>query len=503
LQLFINEIKNKFNKGEVKMLTERQLRNPKLFEKVVDADVAASFIQDGFTVGISGFTPSGYPKAVTLALAEQVKNGRKVKINITSGASVGPEVEEALAAVGAVARRYPYYASAHKSMKKAINAGEIQYYDMHLSHTAQQINFDFLDPIDVCIVECCAITEDGNLILTPGVGNTPVMVKKAKHVIVELNTFQPPELEGMHDIYIQDIPPHRTAIPIKDAADKIGTPYVECGSDKIKYIVETDIPDKVVNLKDPDKKSLQIAGHLIDLLKSEVKAGRLPENLLPLQSGVGSIANAVLRGFVNSDFKDLTMYSEILQDSVFDLIDVGKIKIASGCAFTPSPNVLKRFKADPEKYKKHLILRPLDITNHPEIIRRLGIIAMNTAIEIDVYGNENSTHVMGTHMMNGIGGSGDFMRNAYLSIFCTTSTAKDDQISRIVPMCTHIDSTEHDTQIVVTEWGCADLRCLAPRERSRKIINTCAHPKFRDQLMDYILRAKRTITSSIPLTLTP
>ena len=121
--------------------------------------------------------------------------------------------------------------------------------------------------------------------------------------------------------------------------------------DKIKYIVETDIPDKVVNLKEPDEKSLLIAGHLIDFLKSEVKAARLPENLLPLQSGVGSIANAVLKGFVNSDFKNLTMYSEILQDSVFDLIDAEKIKIASGCAFTPSPNVLKRFKANPKNIK--------------------------------------------------------------------------------------------------------------------------------------------------------
>jgi len=480
------------------MLNSSQLRNPKLFKKIVTADEAAAFIQDGMHVGVSGFTPAGYPKAVPLALAEQVRQGRKCKINLTSGASVGPEIEEELAAVGAVARRYPYYAGAHKSMKKAINDGSIHYYDMHLSHTAQLINYGFLGEIDVVIVEAIAITEDGHLILTTGVGNTPIMVQNTKNVIVELNTSQSPELEGMHDIYIQAKPPHRTHIPIYKADDRIGTPYVECGLDKIKYIVETDISDKEVKLTPPNKKSQLIAENLIRFLKDEIKAGRIPEGLLPFQSGVGSIANAVLYGFLDSGFKDIIMYSEILQDSVFDLIDAGVLAMASGCAFTTSPNVLERFQADPEKYRKRIILRPLDITNHPEIIRRLGCIAMNTALEVDIYGHENSTHVMGSQVMNGIGGSGDFTRNGYITIFSTESTAKDDQISRIVPMVSHVDSTEHDMQIFVTEWGVADLRGLGPRERSRVIINNCAHPKFRDQLLDYVQRAEKQVGGHEP-----
>ena len=159
------------------------------------------------------------------------------------------------------------------------------------------------------------------------------------------------------------------------------------------------------------------------------------------------------------------MYSEILQDAVFDLIDAGKLDVASGCAFTPSPSVMDRFRGDPERYRRRVILRPLDITNHPEVIRRLGVIAVNTSLEFDIYGNANSTHVLGTQMMNGIGGSGDFMRNGALTIFTTESTAKDDAISRIVPMCSHVDSTEHDIHVLITEWGVADLRGLAPRER--------------------------------------
>lgn len=480
------------------MLDSNHLRNPKLFHKIVSADEAASIIQDGMTVGVSGFTPSGYPKMVTLALAEQVRQGRKCRINLWSGASVGPEIEEALAAVGAVARRAPFYAASNKSMRQGINNGSILYTDMHLSHMAQQINYGFLGKVDVAIVEAIAITEDGHLILSCGVGNTPMLVRHAQTVIVELNTAQPRELEGMHDIYIQAKPPYRTYIPIFRPSDRIGTTYVECGLDKIKYIVESDILDKVRNLEPPDEKSEKIAENLIRFLKDEIKAGRVPEQLLPFQSGVGSIANAVFYGLVHSDFQHLTMYSEILQDAVFDLIDAGKMDMASGCAFTPSPSVLERFRAEPEKYRRRIILRPLDITNHPEVIRRLGCITINTAMEIDVYGHVNSTHQLGTHMMNGIGGSADFTRNGYLTIFTTESTAKDDQISRVVPMCSHVDSTEHDVHVFITEWGVADIRGLAPRERSRMIIKNCAHPMYRDQLLAYVERAEKEVGGHTP-----
>jgi succinyl-CoA:acetate CoA-transferase len=353
------------------------------------------------------------------------------------------------------------------------------------------VNYGYLGQVDMAIVEAVAITEDGHLMLSCGVGNTPMFVKHARAVIVELNTHQPPELEGMHDIYIQEKPPHRTPIPILHPGDRIGVPFVACGLEKIACIVETDLPDRVRPLDPPNAKSERIAGHLIGFLKDEQKAGRLPEQLLPLQSGVGTIANSVLHGLIHSDFQHIRMYSEILQDAVFDLIDAGKLDMASGCAFTPSPSVMDRFRNDPETYRRRLILRPLDITNHPEVIRRLGVIAINTALEFDVYGNANSTHILGTQMMNGIGGSGDFMRNGYLTIFTTESTAKNDAVSRIVPMCSHVDSTEHDIHVLITEWGVADLRGLAPRERPRVIVGQCAHPLYRDRLLDYVERAER------------
>lgn len=88
-------------------------------------------------------------------------------------------------------------------------------------------------------------------------------------------------------------------------------------------------------------------------------------------------------------------------------------------------------------------------------------------------------------MMNGIGGSGDFARNARLAIFVTKSIAKDGNISSIVPFASHIDHTEHDVDVVVTEQGYADLRGLAPRERVEVIIENCVHPSYRGALREY------------------
>jgi succinyl-CoA:acetate CoA-transferase len=325
-----------------------------------------------------------------------------------------------------------------------------------------------------------------------------MFVKHAKKIIVEVNTAQPLELEGMHDIYIQPKPPHRREIPMYNVGDRIGVPYVECGIDRIDCIVESDIPDIVRPLEPPDETSKRISEHLIEFLKREQKRGTLPEKMLPLQSGVGTIANAVLLGLKDSDFEGLEMYSEILQDAVFDLIEMGKVKFASGCAFTPSTYVFKKFKENPQLYRKSIVLRPLDISNHPEIIRRIGVIAMNTPAEFDIYGHANSTHAMGTTILNGIGGSGDFMRNGYISIFSTESTAKKGEVSRIVPFASHVDHTEHDVMIYITEQGIADIRGLAPHDRARCIINNCAHPDFRPMLMEYLEWSEKTRMGHIP-----
>lgn len=471
----------------MKLINER-IRNSKLKEKIMNPEQAAELVKDGMIVAASGFTPAGYPKAVPLALAKIIKKGKeKLQISLLTGASVGEELDGALTEAGIIARRYPY--QTNKSLRNNINSGKIAYADIHLSHFAQQVRYGFFGEIDLAIIEAIAIDEEGNIIPSTSVGASPTFVDKAKAIIVEVNNSQPLELEGIHDIYQPKDPPNRYPIPLIKPGDRIGTPYIPTDPKKIHAIVITNNKDQASPLAPIDKNSEKIASCIVDFLKKEVKHNRLPQNLLPLQSGVGSVANAVLAGLLDSPFESLDFYSEVIQDSVLDLIDSGKIRIVSGTSLTLSEEGQKRFYSNLDRYKKKIILRPQEISNNPEIIRRIGSIAMNTAIEVDIYGNVNSTNIMGTKMMNGIGGSGDFTRNAYLSIFVTPSVAKNGDISCVVPMVSHVDHTEHDVQVIVTEQGLADLRGLSPRERAETIINNCTHPEYKPKLKNYYQRA--------------
>lgn len=462
--------------------------------KITTAEVAVEYIKDGMNVGISGFTPSGYPKAVPLALAAKVEAGAPIKINLWTGASVGPECDTALTKAGAINFRMPY--QTNNDMRKAINSGAVKYCDMHLSHVAQWTRYGFAAnrrDADIAIIEVCKIIDIGEgkvgLIPTTSMGNSSSYTQSAKEVIVEVNVTQPAALEGMHDSYVPLDPPCRKAIPVEAPEDIIGTPYIPCELDKIVAVVPCDITDKVRPLGAIDDDAKAMGANLVQFFKDEVAAGRLPKNLLPLQSGVGSVANAVINGLVNSDFEDLTVYTEVIQDGMFDLIDVGKLRVCSGTALSPSPECLEKFYANVEKYKKYIILRPQEVANSPEVARRIGVIAMNTAIEVDIYGNVNSTHICGTKLMNGIGGSGDYARNGFLTVFFTTSLAKGGAISSVVPFCSHIDHTEHDVDVIVSERGVADLRGLTPKERALVIIDKIANPKYQPALLDYFNRA--------------
>lgn len=465
------------------------LRDKKLAEKQVTAEEAASWIEDGMTIGLSGFTRAGDAKVVPIALAERVKReNQPFGVNVYTGASMGTDVDAVMAEAGIVLKRLPFQAD--PTMRKKINAGSMMFVDQHLSHTAELIRGGVMEKIDYAIVEAVAITEDGMIIPATSVGNSNIFVEHADHVIIELNLAQSAELEGIHDIYTPAQQGERGPIPLTSVEQRIGTAGIPVDPAKVKGIVITNQLDSPSTIVEPDEETAQIAAHLIEFLRQEVKQGRLPSNLAPLQSGIGSVANAVFNGFLDSEFTDLTVYSEVLQDAVFELMDAGKIAFASGCSITLTAEKMKHVSENFSAYRDKLLLRPQEITNHPELIRRMGLISINTAIEADIYGNVNSTNVLGTKMMNGIGGSGDFARNARLGIFVTKSIAKGGNVSSIVPFASHVDHTEHDVDIIVTEQGLADLRGLAPRERALKIIDNCAHPMYRDQLRAYFEEAK-------------
>ena len=457
--------------------------------KFITAEEAASFVQPDDNVGFSGFTPAGCPKSIPEAIAnramEEHAKGNPFQIGMFTGASTGDRLDGALARANAVKFRTPY--QSNKDLRSALNAHKAQYYDLHLSELAQCLRYGFLGKINVAVVEASDVTEDGEIVPTCGVGITPTICRLADKIIVELNRKHPKEIRGMHDIYEPLDPPYRREIPIYTPSDRIGLPYIKVDPSKIVGVVETDNANEGSAFAPLDDVTMAIGNNVAKFLAGELEAGRIPKEFLPMQSGVGNVANAVLAAVgANKDIPAFNVYTEVIQDAVIALMKEGRVKFASGCSLSVSNEVIREIYTNLDFFKDKILLRPQEISNNPEVARRLGLITINTALEADIFGNINSTHVSGTKMMNGIGGSGDFTRSAYLSIFTTPSTAKDGKISAFVPMVSHVDHNEHSVKVIITEYGVADLRGKSPVQRAEAIINNCVHPDYRPLLLDYM-----------------
>ncbi|MGC3996932.1 MAG: succinate CoA transferase [Anaeromyxobacter sp.] len=460
---------------------------------ILTAEEAAGLIQHNQTIGFSGFTPAGAAKAIPSALAVKAQAehaaGRPFQIGVLSGASTGASLDGALAKAEAIRFRTPYQSD--PLLRQQINAGKVRFVDMHLSVLPQNVRYGFLGPVHYAVLEACDVTRGGGIVLTSSVGASPTFASRAEKILIELNEAHTPELLGMHDIFEPLDPPARQEIPIYDPRDRIGSPVLVVDRRKVVGIVKTNKPDETGGFSEPTPDTIKIGQNVAEFLVGEIRAGRIPKSFLPLQSGVGDIANSVLAALgAHPEIPAFQMYTEVLQDSVLELLDSGRCSFASTCSMTLSPAAMARVAGSIDRYRNKIVMRPQEISNHPEIVRRLGIVSMNTAIEIDLGGNVNSTHIMGRQMMNGIGGSGDFTRNAYLSIFSCPSTTKGGKISTIVPLVSHMDHSEHSVQIVATEQGVADLRGRDPHERAELIVKNCAHPDYRDMLMAYIKRSE-------------
>ncbi|MFZ4858993.1 MAG: acetyl-CoA hydrolase/transferase C-terminal domain-containing protein [Desulfuromonadaceae bacterium] len=481
-----------------------RIRCSKLHDRIKDAQDTVALFKNGMYLGFSGFA-GGHPMAVPTLLADHVENNGlrgKMRFNVYTGASIDIDLDNRWADLDMIAKRWPHQQG--HAIQKAINAGQIDFGDRILSMFAQDFGYGFYtmdndDKIDIGIIEASCITEDGGIVPTLAVGIVSEIIARAEKIIIEINTTIP-SLEGIHDCVGVTLPPHKKVLEILRVDDRIGSTSIPCDPAKIVAIVESRV-EPVGRFFGPfDEKSGQMADHIMEFLKFEVARGRLPKNLLPIQSGVGNIANAVSRGLLTSDFSHLNIWTELFQDNLLDLLDSGKVDCVSTASFALSRERLLGVFAEWEKYRDKLILRPVYITNHAEPIRRLGLIAMNTPVEFDIYGHVNSSIVNGSRIVNGIGGSGDFMRNAYLSIMHAPSTrptkSDPDGISCVLPMVTHVDHTEHDMDVLVTEQGLADLRGLAPRQRAQRIIDTCAHPDYRPILQEYFDRSLKECLAS-------
>jgi len=460
---------------------------------LMTAEEAAELIPHGSTIGFSGFTPAGAAKVVPSALADRAREiheqGQPFKVRVLTGASTGAALDGALAEAEAISWRAPY--QSNRTLRAQMNRGEADFVDMHLSHVPQTVAFGFFGRIDLAVVEATEVTEDGRIFLSTSVGGSSTYLLHAEKIIVEINRFQSTRLREMHDVLVLPTPPHRRPIPILDPLTKIGTPYVQVDPEKIVAVVEHECPDDVNPFSEADEASRRIARHTVQFFLDEIAAGRIPEEFLPLQSGVGNVANAVMAGLGEAeDIPPFYMFSEVFQDSLVDLMEQGKLLGASATSLTVTEPHIRKIFEEMDFFGPRIVLRPQELSNNPGVVRRLGVISMNTALEADIYGHVNSTHVCGLNMMNGIGGSGDFTRNAYISMFMCPSTAKGGKISTIVPMATHVDHNEHSVQVLVTDQGLADLRGLAPMQRAEAIISNCAHPAYRPYLRQYIQNAR-------------
>lgn len=467
---------------------EGRIRNKELWKKVVSPEVAAKMIQNGMAIGTHGATFCGYPKATFKALAERIKRGEAIKVQIWSASLVGEDADGVLASCGGISRRLGSHADS--ILRAQINNRQVACNDVKTEMLSQYVQRGIFGRLDIAVIDAVAIDENGNIIPSVSPADASYLVQAADKVIVEIDHTQPLGLEGFHDIFTLPPPPKAPVIPLRRSEDRIGTTYIPAGFDRIDYIVESKIPQKLPPRRDPDEESLAIARNLLNFLRKEVALGRLEKNLRPLESGLGNIADAVLRQLGESEFKDLEIFTAVLGDSALDLADQGKLKVANGCACFFSSEGWEKFCNHLDRYRNKIIFRPVEITGSPELIHRLGVIGLNGALEIDIYGHVNSSHLFGNRLLAGVGGAAVFASNGSISIFLTPSSSMKGKISTIVPMVSHVDITEHNVDVIITEQGYADMRGLAPHERAIEMIEKCSHPDYRHLLREYYQKAE-------------
>lgn len=456
------------------------------------AQEAAALVCHGDLLGIGGFGPAGSPKCIPPAIAEKATAehaaGRPFKVDVVTGASIGASCDGTLAAADAIDRRLPF--SVNPDIRKAYNARRVRYTDLNLSDNASHLRQGITGQVDWAIIEACEVQEvrgKYRIYLTAGIGIAPTICRLArKGIFIEINSWHSTKLIGMHDIYEIEDPWFRAPVRITQPIEHIGLPFIEVDAERIAGIVECHLPDEARTMTPSTEITQQIGQNMADFLVWNMQMGYIFKNKLTLQSGVGSGANAVL-GALGScpEVPNFNIYTEVLQEEPLRLIREGRVVAASTGALTISSDHLKDLYANINDFRGCLLLRPSEISNCPEIIARLGICSMNTAIEVDIYGHVNSTKIGGSMMMNGVGGSADFTCNAMLSTFTCSSTTKNGCISSIVPFCSHVDHTEHYVDAIITEYGVADLRNKCATEKAEALI-AIAHPDYRPLLREYM-----------------
>lgn len=458
---------------------ESRIRSAGLRSLVKQAAEASEVIKNGMTVAVGGYTSCGYPKAVIRALAERANSGEQLRLSVVSGSNNGV-VDTILAEASIVARRAPMIES--KVIAGQINKGSVSYCEQQMNKMPHLLRAEAFGHIDVAVVEAVAVNSDGSFVPSSSVGFVPLLVQLADKVIIEVNAAMPGQLEGMHDIYMPDGGP----IPIVSAGQRIGAASVPCDIRKISAIVMSDEPDEVTALAPVKPEQAAIADNLFNFLELEMKRRGIKQ-LPPVQTGFGNLAAEIVNALGRSNFSDISFFGGVAQEANIKLAASGKAKAVS-CGSVKMSSEVKRLIEENEDVRRRVVIRNGEITNNSEVIARLAPITLTSGIEMDIYGNVNSSHISGSKIVNGLGGGANFAANAGLSVMMIVSTGKGGAISTIVPMVSHQDISEHDIDVVVTENGVADLRGKSDVERAREIIENCAGA-YKDQLRSYLERA--------------
>jgi succinyl-CoA:acetate CoA-transferase len=466
-------------------------------KKVVSPEEAASIVKDGMNVGTSGESTRGCASAFFEALAERGKCGEVKDLTLWS-ANILNETEKALAEAGMLRRRMGSHGDS--TLRKAINSGKVQCNDIRSEVLPYLIRSNVFGKLDLAVVTATALTEEGFIVPSHVPVEIGSYVQVAEEIVIEIDCSIPEGIEGIYDHYLPVLTGNGASIvkeiPIYRVQDRVGTSFIPVDPNKVRHIIVSNKKKSGARKAAGDAKSDALAKHLASFLKNEIEKGRLPETLYPIEIGLGAVADAVLRSVAN-DF-DMEIFGAVVSDSVLELIETGKCKAASATGMLISDEGWDRFCGNMSLFKSKIVLRPIEISNSPELVRRLRLIAINGALEADIYGQVNSSHINGVSLVNGIGGSAAFASNAHLSIFTLNSTSNADNISCIVPMVSHVDHTEHSVDVIVTERGLADLRGLSPDERAHEIIEKCAHPDYVPLLRAYHEKARGLVGGHEP-----
>ncbi|RXK48426.1 acetyl-CoA hydrolase/transferase C-terminal domain-containing protein [Halorientalis pallida] len=449
-----------------------------------DAAAAADTIPDDGIVPMSGL--SAGPKDVAHELAA---SNRDRSLTVPASADAGFVADTELPNADALDLRYPF--SAWPNLKRAVNEGRVDFVDDHLSVVEQSVARGHFGDPDVAVVEALAVGEDW-LVPTTAVGAVPAFVAAADAVIVEVNEALPLELQRLHDTWTPS-PPPRDPLSLSDPGERLGDQFVRFEPDKLAAVVRTENDPVPYPFREPTDAEAAIADNVVDFLADELVDNRAFRERFTFEVGIGSLGNEITERIGDLDFGDrrVDYYGEVAQDGLLDLLEAGTLSAASATALVLGEDGVDRLLDRPELVAENACTRSMSVSNDPGLIRAFGVVAINTAVEVDVYGHTNSSHVQGSQLLQGIGGSGDFARNSLLSTMVLPSTAKDGAVSRIVPMASHVDHPDHDVDVVVTEHGVADLRGLTPDERFETVVEQCADPDFRQELRRYGERAAR------------